>query len=77
MTGTKKKVLEFIESKGVEIKLVSDDSLLLEYIQSVDFMELIVYLEKIRGSALDLATADIEKIMTVGGFIEWVQQEDA
>ena len=65
-------VMGFLQSKGVDIAGISDESLLLQHIQSVDFMELIVTAEIELGHELDLESVQIEDIGSVGGFVQWL-----
>lgn len=76
MSQIKKMILSFLKDKGANLQDISDETFLLEHIQSVDFMEMIVHIETVKGAPLDMATADIESIMTFGGFIQWVEQEN-
>ena len=65
-------VFSFLKKKGVDVDSLSGDSLLLEDLKSVDFMEMIVQLEMDLGITLDLAEADVESIVLLDGFLTWV-----
>ena len=66
-------VFKFLEKKGVDIDSLSGDSLLLEHMKSVDFMEMIVQIEMDSGITLDLADADIESIVVLSGLLKWLE----
>ena len=70
----KELVNDFLQGKGVDISLLTDDSLLMQHIQSVDFMELIVLAETALGQELDLESVQIEDISSFGGFVAWLER---
>ncbi len=73
----RKAVIDFLQEKGANVSTLSDESRLMEHIQSADFMELIIVMEMHRGSELDLESADIEQISSLGGFVRWLEQVSA
>lgn len=68
------RILQFLREKGVDTSGLNEESLLMHYIQSADFMELIVTIEMQLGRELDLESADIEQISSLGGFTRWLEQ---
>ncbi|WP_263081632.1 hypothetical protein [Endozoicomonas sp. Mp262] len=67
-------VLNFLTSKGVNTDTLSDECLLMQHIQSVDFMELIITAEMEMGQELSLESVQIEQISSLGGFIHWLEK---
>ncbi len=67
-------VMNFLQSKGINAGTLTDDALLMQHIQSVDFMELIVVAEMEMGRDLDLESVQIEQIGSLGGFVSWLEQ---
>ncbi len=66
--------MNFLQSKGINAGTLTDDALLMQHIQSVDFMELIVVAEMEMGRDLDLESVQIEQIGSLGGFVSWLEQ---
>ena len=71
--SARKLVMNFLQNKGVDTSALQDEQLLMQYIQSADFMELIITAELELGCELDLESASIEEIGSIGGFIQWLE----
>ncbi|CAA0114713.1 Uncharacterised protein [BD1-7 clade bacterium] len=69
-------VTQYLNNRGAEIAQLDDDTLLFQYLSSVEFMELMLQLESVTGIPLDLANADIEQVVTLEGLIQWAEQSN-
>ncbi|MDP0589126.1 MAG: hypothetical protein QS748_07985 [Candidatus Endonucleobacter bathymodioli] len=67
-------VIDFLQGKGVDTNKLTNDTLLMRHIQSIDFMELIVRAETEMGRELDLESVQIEEISSLSGFIAWLEK---